>query len=84
MADEPRPCRPQPGSLSPQEWQKLWRDVRLATLDVAIDPPYRQELENELKMLRVARKLERRLSVTMRTSFLDAHVLPPEIRRPGG
>jgi len=39
---------------------------------------YGLDLDNERKMLRVARRLERALGLTVRTTFLGAHALPPE------
>jgi imidazolonepropionase len=39
---------------------------------------YGLDLESERKMLRVARRIGRELPVTVRTTFLGAHALPPE------
>jgi len=39
---------------------------------------YGLDLETERKMLRVARRIGRELPVTVRTTFLGAHALPPE------
>lgn len=39
---------------------------------------YGLDLANEEKMLRVAREIERRTGVAVRTTFLGAHALPPE------
>ncbi|MDH5377120.1 MAG: imidazolonepropionase, partial [Gammaproteobacteria bacterium] len=39
---------------------------------------YGLDEETELRMLRVARELERRVPVTISTTFLGAHALPPE------
>jgi imidazolonepropionase len=39
---------------------------------------YGLELQQELKMLRVARRLGEELPVTVRTTFLGAHAMPPE------
>jgi imidazolonepropionase len=39
---------------------------------------YGLDLDSELKMLRVARRLGEELPVTVRTTFLGAHALPPE------
>lgn len=39
---------------------------------------YGLDLENELKQLRVARRLGELMPVTVRTSFLGAHAVPPE------
>ncbi|MBP6798394.1 MAG: imidazolonepropionase [Luteimonas sp.] len=39
---------------------------------------YGLDFDNERKMLRAARRLERTLGLTVRTTFLGAHALPPE------
>jgi imidazolonepropionase len=39
---------------------------------------YGLDLENERKMLRVARRVGEQLGVTVRTTYLAAHALPPE------
>ena len=60
--------------------------VRLAALrregvaTVEIKSGYGLDLETELKMLRVARALGDELGVTVKTSFLGAHTLPPEYK----
>ncbi|OAB55353.1 imidazolonepropionase [Phormidium willei BDU 130791] len=41
---------------------------------------YGLDLENEVKMLRVARRLAADYPVTLRTTFLGAHAVPPEYR----
>jgi imidazolonepropionase len=45
---------------------------------IEIKSGYGLDVENELKMLRVARKIGERLPVTVRTTLLAAHALPPE------
>jgi len=52
--------------------------LREGVTTVEIKSGYGLELASELKMLRVARQLARRLPMTVRTSFLGAHALPPE------
>ncbi len=47
---------------------------------VEVKSGYGLDLESELKMLRVARALERARPVRLRTSFLGAHAVPPEYR----
>lgn len=47
---------------------------------VEIKSGYGLDTENELKMLRVARELEGRRPVTIKTTFLGAHALAPEYR----
>ncbi len=41
---------------------------------------YGLELDSERRMLRVARRLGRELGISVRTSFLGLHALPPEYR----
>lgn len=45
---------------------------------IEIKSGYGLDLETEMKMLRVARRLGETLPITVRTSFLGAHALPPE------
>jgi imidazolonepropionase len=45
---------------------------------VEIKSGYGLDLENELKLLRVARQLGERTGMAVRTTFLGAHALPPE------
>ncbi len=45
---------------------------------IEIKSGYGLDLENERKMLRAARRLGRESGVTVKTSFLGAHALPPE------
>ncbi len=48
----------------------------VATLE--IKSGYGLDLESELRMLRVARRIGEMLGITVRTTFLGAHALPPE------
>ena len=45
---------------------------------VEIKSGYGLDLDTEIKMLRVARKLSKERSVRVKTSFLGAHAIPPE------
>ncbi len=47
---------------------------------VEIKSGYGLDLDNELKMLRVARRLGREAGVRVRTSYLGLHAVPPEYR----
>jgi imidazolonepropionase len=47
---------------------------------IEIKSGYGLDLETELRMLRTARALGERFGVTVRTSFLGAHTVPPEFR----
>ena len=58
--------------------QRLLRLIEEGVTTVEIKSGYGLDLANELKMLRVARRLGTTLPVTVRTTFLGAHALPPE------
>ena len=45
---------------------------------VEIKSGYGLDIENEMKMLRVARGLDKQRNIRVRTTFLGAHALPPE------
>ena len=55
--------------------QALWRDG-VTTLE--IKSGYGLDLETEMKMLRVARRIGRMLGISVRTTLLGLHALPPE------
>ncbi|MGH8183657.1 MAG: imidazolonepropionase [Rhodanobacteraceae bacterium] len=57
--------------------QALLRDG-VTTLE--IKSGYGLDLDTELKMLRVARRIGAELGITVRTTFLGLHALPPEFR----
>jgi imidazolonepropionase len=58
--------------------QGLLRDG-VTTLE--IKSGYGLDLDTELKMLRVARRIGETLGITVRTSFLGLHALPPEFKQ---
>ena len=69
------------------EDELLWLAVKRARRLVAegvtcieIKSGYGLDLPNELKLLRVARAVGERLPVTVRTTLLAAHTVPPEFR----
>ena len=45
---------------------------------IEIKSGYGLDLETEAKMLRVARRIDQTLPITVKTTFLGAHALPPE------
>lgn len=63
--------------------QRLLRLLEEGVTTVEIKSGYGLDLASELKMLRVARRLGEDLPVTVRTTFLGAHALPPEYREAG-
>lgn len=60
--------------------QRLRRLIAEGVTAVEIKSGYGLDVETEAKMLRVARRLGRELPVTVYTTFLGAHALPPEYR----
>lgn len=60
--------------------RRLRRLMAEGVTTVEIKSGYGLDLATEAKMLRVARRLGRELPVTVYTTFLGAHALPPEYR----
>lgn len=54
--------------------------IREGVTTVEVKSGYGLDRETELKMLRVARRLSKLRNVTVRTSFLGAHTIPPELK----
>ena len=54
--------------------------VRDGVTTIEIKSGYGLDLDTEMKMLRVARRIGELLGVTVRTTFLGLHALPPESR----
>ena len=52
--------------------------VRHGTTTVEIKSGYGLDVETEVRLLRVARRVGRELPVTVKTTFLGAHAVPPE------
>lgn len=52
--------------------------IAAGTTTVEIKSGYGLDLETEVRMLRIARALGRESGITVRTTFLGAHVVPPE------
>jgi len=66
------------GLLSAESEPRLISLLKEGVTTIEIKSGYGLDTENEIKMLRVARGLERNHPVTIRTSFLGAHALPQE------
>jgi imidazolonepropionase len=58
--------------------QRLRAMIASGTTTVEIKSGYGLDVETELRLLRVARRLGRELGITVRTTYLGAHVVPPE------
>jgi imidazolonepropionase len=59
---------------------RVRRMLAAGTTTVEIKSGYGLDLETELRLLRVARRIAAELPVSVRTTFLGAHTLPPEFR----
>lgn len=57
---------------------RLWRMIRGGTTTVEIKSGYGLDTATETRILEVARRLGRELPVTVKTTFLGAHSVPPE------
>lgn len=57
---------------------RVRRMIRTGTTTLEVKSGYGLDLETELRQLRVARRLGEALPVTVRTTFLGAHSVPPE------
>jgi imidazolonepropionase len=58
--------------------RRLRTMIANGTTTVEIKSGYGLDAETELRLLRVARRLGRDLAITVRTTYLGAHVVPPE------
>jgi imidazolonepropionase len=58
--------------------QRINEIISQGTGAVEIKSGYGLDLESELKMLRVIRRLKESVTVTLRSTFLGAHAVPPE------
>jgi imidazolonepropionase len=65
-------------ALFQQALMRLRRHVANGTTTMEIKSGYGLDIETELRMLRVARRLEAESGISVRTSYLGAHVVPPE------
>ncbi|HSN00175.1 MAG TPA: imidazolonepropionase [Rudaea sp.] len=66
------------GELLAQSLPRAQALVRDGVTTLEIKSGYGLNLETEAKMLRVARRIGKELGITVRTTFLGAHALPPE------
>ena len=70
-------------ALFEQAGSRLARLLEEGVTTVEIKSGYGLEMDTELRMLRVARRLGEAFPVTVRTTFLGAHALPEEFRERG-
>lgn len=57
---------------------RVWRMIRSGTTTIEIKSGYGLDLETEMRMLAVARRIGDELPITVRTTFLGAHSVPTE------
>ena len=67
-------------TLAREAGRRLEVMIAAGTTTIEIKSGYGLEPETELRMLRVARALGRAYGITVRTTYLGAHVVPPEFR----
>ena len=59
---------------------RVWRMIRSGTTTVEVKSGYGLDTATEVRLLEVARRWGEQLPVTVRTTFLGAHSVPPEFR----
>ncbi|HSM44472.1 MAG TPA: imidazolonepropionase [Acidimicrobiia bacterium] len=59
---------------------RVWRMIQTGTTTIEIKSGYGLDLATEHRQLAVARRLGAELPVTVKTTFLGAHSVPPEFR----
>ncbi len=59
---------------------RAWEIVAWGTTTVEIKSGYGLTIEDELKMLRVAKKIEQWCPIRIKRTFLGAHAVPPEFK----
>jgi len=57
---------------------RVWRMIRAGTTTLEIKSGYGLDLETEMRLLDIAQRVGRELPVTVKTTFLGAHSVPPE------
>jgi imidazolonepropionase len=60
--------------------KRLQESISFGTGAIEIKSGYGLNVESELKMLRVIRRLKERASIPIKATFLGAHAVPPEFR----
>ncbi len=63
-----------------QSFKRLEEVIRLGTGAIEIKSGYGLTVEDELKMLRVIRRLKEKLPIPVRSTFLGAHAFPEEFK----
>lgn len=60
--------------------ERVWRMIRGGTTSLEIKSGYGLDLETEVRLLEVANRIGNELPVTVKTTFLGAHSIPPEYK----
>ncbi|HEX6302272.1 MAG TPA: imidazolonepropionase [Acidimicrobiia bacterium] len=60
---------------------RVWRMIRTGTTTVEIKSGYGLDMETELRQLAVARRVGEELPVTVKSTFLGGHSVPPEFEK---
>ncbi len=60
---------------------RAWEIIKLGTGVVEIKSGYGLTLKDEIKMLRVARRIGKETPLTVKTTFLGAHAVPQEMKK---
>ena len=66
--------------LFEQAASRVWTMIRGGTTSLEIKSGYGLDVDTELRLLRVAKRIGEELPVTVRTTFLGAHSIPPEYK----
>lgn len=60
--------------------ERVWTMIRSGTTTIEVKSGYGLNLDTEIRILEVARRIERELPVTVKTTFLGAHTIPREFK----
>lgn len=66
--------------LYEQSLRRVQNMIAHGTTTLEIKSGYGLNLESELKMLRIARRISNQVNATVKTTFLGAHAVPPEFK----
>jgi len=66
------------GELYDEAMSRVWEIISQGTGAVEIKSGYGLDVESELKMLRVIRRIKETTPLTIKSTFLGAHAIPPE------
>ncbi|MFT6814258.1 MAG: imidazolonepropionase, partial [Sphingobacteriales bacterium] len=66
--------------LFDQSWERLEEVISMGTGAIEIKSGYGLSLENELKMLRVIRKIKEKSPIPVKATFLGAHAFPAKYK----